>query len=70
MTKGKFKKGDLVCLSQSAQYMNRYNMMGIIIEKVDEPRAMHNDVFKVWWTDGTVGNNVWDYDLKVMNESR
>jgi hypothetical protein len=22
-----------------------------------------NDVFKVLWNDGTIGNNVWDYDL-------
>ncbi len=59
------KKGDLVCaLWQSAAD----NKLGVIIEEVHDPLAMHNDVFKVWWTDGTVGNNVWDYDLKVMNE--
>jgi len=27
-------------------------------------------VFKVLWHDGTIGNNVWDYDLKVINEYR
>ena len=36
---------------------------GIILERVHDPLAMSNKVFKVWWGDGTVGNNVWDYDL-------
>jgi len=62
------KKGDLVCLSRCGELSAEYNMLGVIIEEVHDPLAMHNDVFKVWWTDGTVGNNVWDYDLKVMNE--
>ena len=61
-------KGDLVCLSRCGELSDEYNMLGVIIEEVHDPLAMHNDVFKVWWTDGTVGNNVWDYDLKVMNE--
>ena len=32
--------------------------------------TLHNKSFRVLWRDGTIGNNVWDYDLKVINESR
>ena len=28
----------------------------------------HNNAFKVWWRDGTIGNDVWDYDLKVIDK--
>ncbi len=27
-----------------------------------------NQLFNVLWRDGTIGNNVWDYDLKVINK--
>ena len=30
--------------------------------------ALHNKSFKVLWRDGAIGNNVWDYDLKVINK--
>ena len=29
-----------------------------------------NQLFNVLWRDGTIAKNVWDYDLKVVNESR
>ena len=29
-----------------------------------------NQLFNVLWRDGTIGKNVWDYDLKVVNENR
>jgi hypothetical protein len=35
---------------------------GIILEKELMYRST-NKVFKIWWFDGTIGNNVWDYDL-------
>ena len=25
-----------------------------------------NRAFRVLWRDGTIGNNVWDYDLKIV----
>ena len=40
---------------------------GILVERVWDPIAMSNKVFKVMWTDGTMGNNVWDYDLEVIS---
>jgi hypothetical protein len=36
---------------------------GIILEKMHDKLATTNDVFTVLWQDGTVGENVWDYDL-------
>ena len=48
----------------------RENMIGIILDKLKDPMAMNNDVYNVLWCDGTIGNNVWDYDLAVINESQ
>ena len=28
-----------------------------------------NKAFKVLWRSGTIGNNVWDYDLKIIKSS-
>ena len=39
---------------------------GIIVAKVDEPRATGNDVFRVVWTCGGVSESMWDYDLKKV----
>ena len=61
------KKGDLVCHWHRGELSDGYNVLGIILEEVHDRLATNNDVFKVWWADGTVGNNVWDYDLKVVS---
>lgn len=61
------KVGDLV---KHALAHKRENMIGVLLEKVYDPLAMNNDVFSVLWRDGKIGNNVWDYDLVVINESR
>jgi hypothetical protein len=53
--------GDLV------KTVRRCNRRGILVERVYDPIAMNNKVFKVMWTDGTIGNNVWDYDLEVIS---
>jgi hypothetical protein len=29
-----------------------------------------NQLFKVLWHSGAIGDNVWDYDLKVISETR
>jgi len=55
------KIGDMV-------YANWYGNVdkgkwGIILEKLYDKRAQRNRIFTVLWQDGTVGNNVWDYDL-------
>ena len=62
------KVGDLVWFVKPH---NDRNMYGIIIERVNDPLAFNNDVFKILWRDGTIGNNLWSYDLcLVKNESR
>jgi hypothetical protein len=43
---------------------------GFIIEQVRDCLAMNNKVFKVLWLDGSIGNNMWDYDLELINENR
>ena len=40
---------------------------GIIVAKVELPRAKGNDVFKVVWTCGGVSEKMWDYDLKKVS---
>ncbi len=66
------KVGDLVkdnCLPGRQLGIRRH---GILVENVGHNKGIGctNKVFKVLWHDGTIGNNVWDYDLKVINESR
>jgi hypothetical protein len=61
------KVGDLVYYN----YPGRAKKIGVLLTEMylNVPTAL-NKSFKVSWQDGTVGNNVWDYDLKVVNESR
>ena len=32
-------------------------------------RNFLNQLFNVLWRDGTIGNNIWDYDLKIIKNS-
>ncbi len=62
------KVGDLVRLAFAHK---RENMIGIIVESVFNPLASGHGVrFNVVWCNGSLGKNVWDYDLVVINESR
>ena len=45
-------------------------LQGILVEQLQDRLAMNNKVFKVLWQDGTIGNNIWDYDLEVISASR
>ena len=43
----------------------------IVSESTDRYVSMAlNKAFKILWNNGTVGNNVWDYDLRLISESR
>jgi hypothetical protein len=42
--------------------------VGVIVEEIPRWRPM-NKLFKVLWRNGTIGNNVWDYDLKIIKSS-
>ncbi len=41
--------------------------IGVIVGRTKS--ALHNKSFKVLWRNGTIGNNVWDYDLKIIKSS-
>ena len=45
---------------------------GFLIEQVRDRLAtsLNNKVFRVLWLDGSVGNNIWDYDLELVNGNR
>ena len=40
--------------------------IGVIVARTKS--ALHNKSFKVLWCNGAIGNNVWDYDLKVIDK--
>lgn len=44
--------------------------IGVLVERTQLGTSSLNKSFKVLWHDGTIGNNVWDYDLKVIREDR
>jgi hypothetical protein len=58
------KVGDLV------KTVHGFYQLGLLIEQVQDKLAMNNKVFTVLWQNGTTGNNIWDYDLEVISESR
>ena len=41
--------------------------IGVIVGRTKS--ASYNKSFKVLWQNGTIGNNVWDYDLKIVKSS-
>ena len=59
------KVGDIVqhCFSEK---------IGVTIKEVFDPlcSTTANKVFDILWQDGTIGHNVWNYDLEVISESR
>lgn len=65
------KIGDLV-KDNHPSWSGRDERIGVVIsETTDRYVSMGlNKAFKVLWRDGTIGNNVWDYDLKVLREDR
>ncbi len=64
------KVGDLVKDNHPSWRGNERT--GVIVsESTDRYVSMAlNRAFKILWHNGTIGNNVWDYDLEVISESR
>ena len=56
------KVGDLI------KTVHGFYRRGILVEQNQDRLAMNNKVFKVLWQNGTIGNNIWDYDLEVISE--
>lgn len=61
------KVGDFV---EHVHAHKRENLIGVIIEEMHDPLAMNNRVFRVVWKDGSMGENVWDYDLIPLTARR
>ena len=57
------KVGDLV---KACRFQDGRTMLGVIVAQVDEPLATGNDVFRVVWANGDVGEKIWDYDLSKV----
>ena len=67
------KVGDLVLCNSPHSWSNAAVFgggfrHGLLIEEMPKARPT-NKMFKVLWNDGTIGNNVWDYDLKIVKSS-
>ena len=58
------KVGDLV--KDNSPFGSEISI-GVIVGRTKS--ALHNKSFKVLWRNGTIGNNVWDYDLKIVKSS-
>ena len=64
------KVGDLVKDNHPGIRIGPEKIGVIISESNDRYVSMAlNRAFKVLWRDGTIGNNVWDYDLKIIKSS-
>ena len=59
------KVGDLV----KDNHPTGQGRTGIVIASVPHSTAL-NKVFRVLWQNGKVGDNIWDYDLKLLNEKK
>ena len=62
------KVGDLVIDNHPNRGMGpeRY---GLLIERTQLGTPSLNKSFRVLWQDGPIGNNVWDYDLRIVKSS-
>lgn len=59
------KVGDLV----KDNHPTGLGWAGVITASMPHSTAL-NKLFKVLWQNGTIGNNVWDYDLKLLSEKK
>ena len=63
------KVGDLVKDNHPRRGMGD-ERLGLLVDRTRLGTSSLNKSFRVLWHDGTIGNNVWDYDLRIINESR
>jgi len=63
------KIGDLV-KDNHPSWMGAERVGMIVGRALRSTLGASNRTFRVLWRNGTIGNNVWDYDLKVISESR
>ena len=68
------KVGDLVKCNNPSYYHTLRTTparIGVLIGNIGHNKGIGftNKIFKVLWHNGTIENNVWDYDLMLVNES-
>ena len=63
------KVGDLVKDNHPSRGMGP-ERIGVLVNQTRLGTSSLNKSFRVLWRDGTIGENVWDYDLKVISETR
>ena len=59
------KVGDLV-KDNHPSWMGAERIGMIVGRALNSTLAASNRTFRVLWRDGTIGKNVWDYDLKIV----
>ena len=65
------KVGDFVKDKYVSPVHDKRRVGVLISESNDRYVSMAlNRAFKVLWRDGTIGKNVWEYDLEVYHEDR
>ena len=69
MGSNKSVKGDRMKVGDLVQQCF-YGMVGVTIREVYAPLCATtiNKVFDILWQDGTIGHNIWNYDLELFDE--
>ena len=64
------KVGDLVKYNHPS-WLGREERIGVIVGRGVSMLGAStiNKSFNVLWREGTIGNNIWDYDLKIVKSS-
>ena len=62
------KVGDLVKDNHPSRSLSE--RFGLILKEDLHFSTGYNRKYRVLWLNGTIGNNVYDYDLKVISENR
>ncbi len=65
------KVGDLVKDNHPSRNCSGTEWVGMIIKNIPHNGwgGANNKMFKILWLNGTIGNNVWDYDLKIVKSA-
>ena len=62
------KVGDLVRYAPRRGYAHSTSKIGVIVDLV-RIDARGSKYFKVLYCEGTIGNDVWDYDLRIIKSA-
>ena len=62
----KLQVGDFVKDGYPGRSRHVPDRHGFIIAEASKSSFIRNKVFKVLWTNGEIGNNIFDYDLELV----